>query len=325
MPVGGEMGVMNGIFRQISAGFTLLALTGCAVWETRQPAENEQAPSPASEQAKKAEPATRLPDIELNSDLLFTLLSAELAGHRGDLNLAVSQYLRAAQLTRDPRIIERTVQVANFAKRYAEGLEAARLWVEVAPDLLIARYTYATMLLRNNLPDAAYEEFDFIISAKQAEPSVFIAIGKQLARESMREVALGIMQRLARNYRHIAAAHYALSTLAEQSGKLKLAESAVRESLTLKPDWLEAKNQLARLLHLQGETTQALDILRKALDAEPDSKVLRLSYARLLVDAKQLDAARVQFEQLAEQQLLHHLLTIVFLPHSSQKVQDKHF
>lgn len=303
MPVGGETGVMNGIFRQISAGFALLALTGCAVWETRESAENEQTvPASSSEQAKQAEPAApKLPDIELNSDLLFTLLSGEMAGHRGDMNLAVSQYLRAAQLTRDPRIIERAVQVANFAKRYAEGLEAARLWVEVAPDLLTARYTYATMLLRNNLPDAAYEEFDFIISAKQAEPSVFIAIGKQLARESMREVALGIMQRLARNYRQIAAAHYALSTLAEQSGKLKLAESAVRESLTLKPDWLEAKNQLARLLHLQGETTQALDILRKALDAEPDSKVLRLSYARLLVDAKQLDAARVQFEHLAEQ------------------------
>jgi tetratricopeptide (TPR) repeat protein len=157
------------------------------------------------------------------------------------------------------------------------------------------------MLLRNKLPDAAFEEFDFIIQAKQAEPSVFISIGKQLARESLREEALSVMQRLARRYRHIAAAHYALSTLAEQSGKLKLAESAVRETLTLKPDWLEAKNQLARLLHLQGETAQALDLLRKALDAKPDSKVLRLSYARLLVDAKQLDAARIEFERLAEQ------------------------
>ncbi|NNG13680.1 MAG: tetratricopeptide repeat protein [Gammaproteobacteria bacterium] len=293
---------MKGIFKQFSAGFALLALTGCAVWETRESAENEQTvPASSSEQAEQAALAPKLPDIDLDGKLLFTLLSGELAGHRGDLDLAASQYLQAAHLTRDPRIIERAVQVANFAKRYAEGLEAARLWVEVAPDLLTARYTYATMLLRNNLPDAAYEEFDFIIKAKEAEPSVFIAIGKQLARESMREVALGIMQRLARSYRHIAAAHYALSTLAEQSGKLKLAESAVRESLTLKPDWLEAKNQLARLLHLQGETTQALDILRKALDAEPDSKVLRLNYARLLVDAKQLDAARVEFEHLAEQ------------------------
>jgi len=267
---------MNGIFRQISAGFALLALTGCAAWEARQPAENEQvAPAQTSEQPEPVAPASRLPDIELDGNLLFTLLSGELAGHRGDFNLSASQYLQAAHLTRDPRVIERAVQVANFAKRYAEGMEAARLWVEVAPDLLTARYTYATMLLRNNLPDAAYEEFDFVIKAKQAEPSVFIAIGKHLARESMREVALGIMQRLARNYLHIAAAHYALSTLAEQSGKLKLAESAVRDSLTLKPDWLEAKTQLARLLHLQGETRQALDVLRKALDAEPDSKLLR--------------------------------------------------
>lgn len=303
MPVGGEMGVMNGIFRQISAGFAILALSGCAAWETGQAVENSPAQqSLAGKEAKQADPAApELPDIELNGDLLFTLLSGEMAGHRGDLDLAVTQYLQAAQLTRDPRVIERTVQVANFAKRYREGLEASRLWVEIAPELLTARYTYATMLLRNNLPDAAYEEFDFIIKAKKAEHSVFISIGKQLARESMREVALQIMQRLARGYKQVAAAHYALSTLAEQSGKLKLAESAVREALTLKSDWLEAKVQLARLLHLQGETTQALDTLRKALDADPDSKILRLSYARLLVDAKQLDAARAEFEHLAEQ------------------------
>ncbi len=303
MPAGGEMGVMNGIFRQISAGFTLLALTGCAAWQTGQSVENT--PKQQSSAAKKVKPvdptAPKLPDIELSGDLLFTLLSGEMAGHRGDMNLAVSQYLQAAQLTRDPRVIERAVQVANFAKRYREGLEASRLWVEIAPELLTARYTYATMLLRNKLPDAAYEEFDFIITAKKAEPSVFISIGKQLGRESMREVALQVMQRLARSYRHIAAAHYALSTLAEQSGKLKLAEGAVREALALKPSWLEAKNQLARLLHLQGETKQALDTLRKALDADPDSKILRLSYARLLVDAKQLNAARAEFEHLAEQ------------------------
>lgn len=293
---------MKGIFRQFSAVFALLALTGCTLWETQQPAENEQAATaPTVEPVKKEALAVNLPDIDLDGNLLFTLLSGEMAGHRGDFNLATSQYLQAAQLTRDPRIIERAVQVANFAKRYAEGLEAARLWVETSPDLLNARYTYATMLLRNNLPDAAYEEFDFIIKANKAEPVVFIAIGKQLAKESMHEVALAVMQRLARGYSQIAEAHYALSALAEQTGKLKLAEGAVREALVLKPDWLEARGQLAHLLHLQGQTTEALDILRKAVDIDPDNKTLRLNYARLLVDAKQLDAARMEFERLAEQ------------------------
>lgn len=293
---------MKGIFRQFSAGFALLALSGCVILETHQPVENKPAtPAPKSEQAKPAAPDLDIPDVELDGELLFTLLSGEMAGHRGEFNLAASQYLQAAQLTRDPRVIERAVQVANFAKRYKEGLEAARLWVEIAPDKLTARYTYATMLLRNNLPDAAYEQFDFIIKAKEAEGSVFIAIGKQLAQESEREAALNVMQRLARSYRQVAAAHYALGTLAEQSGKLKLAEGAVREALKLKPGWLEAKMQLARLLHLQGDTTQALDVLHKALVAEPDNRALRLGYARLLVDAKKLDAARVEFERLAEQ------------------------
>lgn len=293
---------MTGIFRQISAGCALLVLTGCTLWGTHQPAENEQAGDvPAAEQARQAGSTPELPDVELDGELLFTLLSGELAGHRGDLNLASRQYLQAAHLTRDPRVIERAVQVANFAKHYTEGLEAARLWVEVAPDLLTARYTLAMMLLRNKLPEAALEEFDFIIKAQQAEPAVFMTIGKQLIQESLHEEALVVMQQLADRYPQTAEAHFALSGLAEQAGNLELAEHAVREALALKPGWQDATNQLARLLHLRGDTTQALDILRKALDAEPENKLLRLSYARLLVDAKQLQAARAEFERLAEQ------------------------
>lgn len=293
---------MKGIFRQISAGFGILLLSGCTLLAPQPGADIETSSPPADPAGDEtAKVDADLPNINLDGPLLFTLLSGEMAGHRGDLNLAASQYLRAAQLTRDPRIVERAVQVANFAKRDKEALEAAALWVEIAPDLLVAHYTYATMLLRNGENAAALEAFDFIVQKENSEASVFITIGKRLVRESRRDAALDVMQRLTLRYRHIAAAHFALSALAENSGKLKLAESAVREAITLKPDWLEAQNQLARLLHLQGETEQALDILRKVLESEPDNKIVRLSYARLLVDAKQLDAARVEFEHLAEQ------------------------
>ena len=294
---------MNGIFRHILAVFAISALTACGAWQTANTTEKVSVkPSAAEIKAKQAKLLDlSLPDVDLNQDLLFTLLSGEMAGHRGNMDVAVGQYLRAAQITRDPRVIERTIQVANFSKRYREGLDAARVWVEIAPDSLRARYTYATMLLRNELPDAAYEELDFIIKKKNAEHATFISIGKQLAREPKRDVALQVMQRLVSGNKKVAAAHFTLSTLAEQSGKLKLAESAVRTALILKPDWLEAKAKLASLLHLQGETADALDTLKKALDTNPDSKVLRLSYARLLVEAKKLDAARVQFELLAEQ------------------------
>jgi len=67
---------MTGIFRQISAGCALLVLTGCTLWGTQQPAENEQAgDNPVAEQARQAGPTPELPDAELDGEPPFTLLS----------------------------------------------------------------------------------------------------------------------------------------------------------------------------------------------------------------------------------------------------------
>ncbi|MCK4742927.1 MAG: tetratricopeptide repeat protein [Sulfuriflexus sp.] len=240
-----------------------------------------------------------LPDVNLDGDLLFTLLTGEMAGYRGELGLATAQYLRAAKQTRDPRVIERAVRVASYAKLYKQGLEAARLWIEIKPNSEAAQANLASLLLRNNLKAEALTAYDELIESSSDKQARFIQLGKKLLHEKNRQQVLEMMQQLVVRYSKVASAHFLLSSLAEQAGKFSLAESAIRQAIILKANWTAAQNQLARILHLQGNTLDAIAYLEKVLKDTPDNTVIRLSYARLLVDAKELDKARDEFERLA--------------------------
>jgi len=276
-----------------------LLLSGCAVLEKQE----KQQPV-----AEKAKPAVKkiapvrldLPDVNLDADLLFTLLSGEMAGYRGELGLATEQYLAAAKETRDPRVIERAVRVASYAKLYKQGLEAVRLWVEIEPKNEVARHNLASLLLRNNLTAEALTAFDELIKSAPNKHKKFIELGKKLLHEKNRQQTLEIVQQLVVRHTNVAAAHFVLSSLAEQAGKFSLAESAIRQAIVLKSGWTNAQNQLARILHLQGNTLGAIAYLETVLKNTPDNTSIRLSYARLLVDAKELDKARIEFEKLAE-------------------------
>jgi len=278
-------------------------LSGCAVFDKSPAPAPAKAPAPTKKivlEKKKLPVRANLPAVNLDADLLFTLLSGEIAGYRGELGLATGQYLRAAKQTRDPRVVERAVRVASYAKLHKEGLEAARLWIEIEPDNQAAKRNLASLLLRNDLKAEALAAFDALIKPAKDKEKSFINLGKQLVREKNRERALELMQQLVSRYPNVASAHYVLSSLAEQGGKFALAESAVRQALVLKGNWTDGQNQLARIMHLRGNTLDAIAYLETVLEKSPGNTPIRLSYARLLVDAKQLDKARIEFEKLSE-------------------------
>ena len=278
-----------------------ILLSGCSALTKQEPITKPAVQEKKKVVIKKKPPVRQdLPDVNLDAELLFTLLSGEIAGYRGELGVATQQYLRAAKETRDPRVIQRAVRVASYAKLYKEGLEAAKLWIEVEPKSKAAQINLATLQLRNGLKTKALNGFDALIKKSANKETFFITLGKQLVREKNREQTLELMQRLVSRHPKVSSAHLVLSSLAEQNGKFVLAESAVRQATALKENWTDAQNQLARILRLQGNTDKAIEFLKGVLDKSPDNKAIRLSYARLLVDAKQLVKARKEFEILAE-------------------------
>lgn len=258
---------------------------------TTAPASSTPAPAPAT-------PASH---EEFSQEVLYKLLVAEIAGQRNQLDLAVKNYLEVARSTRDLGVIERAVRVAVFARDQQHGLEAARLWTEVAPDSVDAKQIYAALLIRAGDLDGAVAQLEALLSELKDTPEQrFNLIGDMLSREKDQTAALEVMQRLVARRQNDPHALFALAQLAARVGDLDRAATLLEQVQRLNPTDTHAAIFRARVLHEQGNTAAALSGLEQALHAKPHDQALRMTYARLLVDAKRYDDARQQFEQLAE-------------------------
>lgn len=275
--------------------------------------------SRAEEPAKAHGVAPPLPNVALTEDLLYKLLVAELAGQRGESKLAGEHYLGLAQATRDPRVAQRAAQIAFFAKDQQMALAALRLWVEFAPNNVEARQGLVAFLVREGQADAALPHLEKLITLLPLPPSAqappapngpefvtgqgyaFMFIASLLSREQDKQGALRLMKKLTEAHRDNPDAQLAHATLALGLADFQAARAALDQALQLKPGWGNAAALRARMLQMQGDNDGALSYLQTAVKDHPENLSLRLSYARLLVDAKRLTEAREQFTSIAQQ------------------------
>ena len=307
--------------RFLSKFLLIIVLVGCAA--ARQDS-SVLLVSHAEEPAVTPLAKPALPDISLTRDLLYKLLMAEIAGQRGDFELAGNTYLQLARSTRDPRLGERAAQIAVFVRDQQQALEALKLWVKLDPANVEARQGLVTFLVRNGQADAALEHLEVLLAAAKLTvvtplantgPEVdlgmedaigdaagqgFMQIAALLARETDKKAALRLMGKFAAAHKDSADAQFAYASLALSNNDLKLARAKIEDALKLKPDWPKAVVVRARIMQLQGETAPALAYLKQFTGSHSDNLLLRLNYARLLVDAKQPDEARAQMNLLAQ-------------------------
>src|SRR5882757_8434658 len=97
--------------------FATVSLAACGTLSQPTP--------PASAPAASARAAPEAPAEGLTEATLYDLLLGEIALQRGDAALAAQTYLDVAKRTRDPRVVRRAVEVANFARLPELAIEAA--------------------------------------------------------------------------------------------------------------------------------------------------------------------------------------------------------
>lgn len=286
-------------FLRIPIAFAALVmmLGGCAALAPEDGARGSAAPT--GETTKTTEPAAA--DTRLTQEVLYKLLLAEIAGRRGEVSLALDNYLDVAEATRDPGAAERAVSIAVFARDEERGIKAARLWTEVAPDNLDARRVYGALLMRAGRIEQAVEELGHIVAAPNDSAERFALIGDMLARERDQKAAAEVMERIARRHPNNADATFAFAQLLGRAGNFERSLKMLNEVLRLEPGHERAVVYQARILQRDGRTTEALSAMSRLLEHRPDSRDVRMTYARLLVDAKRYEEARQQFELLSNQ------------------------
>lgn len=285
-----------------AAGLAALTLGACATLD------EQQAAAPGDE-VEDLEGDFRIVDIEpvrpkipLTEAILYKLLLAELAGHRGKLDVAVEHYLDLAHETRDPKVAERASRIAVYARDDAAALEAARLWVELDPRNPDPRQVLAVMELRaGNLEETvAHLEDIFDYSEGEIDQKLWM-IANMLGREEERDAVLAVMETLVESRGDSADALYAFAHIAARLGDLERSLTLLKSAMALAPDNDNAGLSYVSVLQRLGREREALAWLKDSLEdrAEGDDFALRMAYARLLADVKRFDEAQRQFEILA--------------------------
>ena len=271
----------------------VLAQSGCAGF--RSPAQPTTPPAPAGAVPELPAPAPGTPAEGLNDNLLFDVLLGEIAGQREQLDVSVLHYLRAAEVSDDPRVAERALRIAVFAKQEGPALSAARRWVELAPDNVEARQSLAVLAMHAGIPDEAVEQFEYLLARSDDDTQLYQAVTGLLARTEDREQALSLMQQLVEAHPQSVQAHLAYSRLALHAEKPDLALQEAERALELQPQLAEALILRAGIRVKAGESERAKEELHAAIAAQPDNPELRMAQARLLLDMQDLAGAAEQF------------------------------
>lgn len=256
--------------------------------EDRQPPPRQAAERPAE-----------LPPNELTQGLLYEFLLAEIAGQRGNVGVSAQTYADLARRTRDPRVARRATEIAIFARMNATAAEAAKIWRETDPKSLRALQVFSSLLVSTGRFDEAEPQLKELLSSDPANVgNSFSQLGRTLAAAQDKPGALRLVQKLAEEYGQLPQAHYAVAQSAVGAGRDDVALAEARKAQELRPDWDAAALLEAQVLQKTSGGGAAIASLSRYLQKYPNSREVRLSYARLLVGEKRFADARAEFQKL---------------------------
>ena len=272
----------------------LVLLSGCQVLAPTSP-----------DDSSAAEDVTSVPEkptvySSFSEETLYSLLSAELAGQRNRLDIALDNYVTQAINTQDPGISERAFRIAEYLGADQAALDTSLIWVRNAPDDIEAQRAAAIQLARNGRYDESLVYMEKVLQAKGDTHFDFLALS---AVETDAETRAGLQK----SFDSLLAKHpdngqliFGKALLMQQDGDaegaLKLLEKNPPQNGEVAPILLRA-----RLLQSLNRGDEALPLLKKSIRQYPDDKRLGLTYARTLVEQNRMAEAKVQFASLVEQ------------------------
>lgn len=246
----------------------------------------------------EAEKELAYPKIELSSQMLYTFLLADIAAQRGQTELAAQAYLELAKATRDLRAVRRAAQLAYESRQMEQTLEAFKLWHELEPNAVMPKQMLATVLVSGGKLEEARPYLVELLAADTANAGRnFIQVYPLFGRYADKVAVYKTLRELAQPYPRVAEMHWVLAQAAEAAAQHEEALSEVRQARALRPEWELSVLLEAQLLQTKAPAA-ALASTKKFLDDYPEAHEVRLYYARSLLEHKQYQESRNQFQQL---------------------------
>ncbi|WP_374592580.1 tetratricopeptide repeat protein [Aquabacterium sp.] len=239
----------------------------------------------------------------LDAQTFYELLFGELELRRGNLGNAFQPILDVARRTQDDRLYQRAVEIALRAQAGEQALSAAKAWRVSQPQSREACEYVAQILLALNRPGETAEPLRAAINLTPPDTraGAVASIPRFLARVSDRKQAAQLIDDITSPYR---AAPETASAAWVASGRGWLTAGDAARALDTARKGLAANpaDDGAALLaaDLIGRAPGAEELLKSELDAKPKNPVIRLAYARKLIETQRLAEAASQLEQVTQ-------------------------
>ncbi len=279
-------------------GLVVLTLQGCAALKSDSTDENIAA-SPTPEPAK---PETQ-EDIKYGNfepEVLYLLLSGEVAAQRGRYDVTLVNYLKAAKQSRDMGVIKRTMRIAQSLNADNAQRQLANLWLELDPNSLEAHRVLAIQAVKKNDLETALGHMEDIMDlGGDADFDSLAAMAGNLPVEQQQEL-LALYLQMEQRHPDTPELQYSIALLLKVTGEPRQALDQLEPLLEKEPNFQPALILKGDLLYETGQSQEALNFLLRNTRQFPGNRQMGTLYGRMLIGEGELQAAQDEFNRLVK-------------------------
>jgi len=278
--------------------FVLLALLyplfSCAVGPEKPlagDAGSAEPPELQSDTQAESSPAT---GTDIDEEVMFRVMAAEMRGNDGDMQGAVGDYLAAAMESDDPQVSMRATRVAFAAQAWQQASMASDRWALLDPQNLAAHEAAALSKLATADYAGAEIHLQRILELAPDKDAAWGMVANLLGRSASPEKAARSLQSLleAEGENDNAAGIFAQSQLAARMGDFEQSYVLATRAASLDPGRQNYLLWAGQLASQQDDKDQAIEFVRRAWELNPRGHDITLAYADLLAKNNQPDKAR---------------------------------
>ncbi|WP_342665872.1 tetratricopeptide repeat protein [Methylomicrobium lacus] len=276
-----------------------IVLNGCASSPEKQ--QESVTPAASAPSIKKELPKRTEAKTEIDQDVLFMLMSAEIAGQRGQYELAYEGYIEAAKRVKDPKPAERAAMIAMYLKDAKKLKKSLAIWLKKEPQNLTARKLAVLASLKDGDKQKTQEHLSAMLDSDPAGfESAVLELANALQDEGKLPIVYDALEALSAQKPNQAIIHYLQAIIAMQMKDQGLAERKVEQALKLQPEWDKALAFQAQIAVMSGDFPKAVGFLRNVYLKYPDNQKIGKMLAQLLIKTGDYDEAGKVYQKLVE-------------------------
>lgn len=197
---------------------------------------------------------------------LYQLLAAEMALNRMQPNVALVNYIAAAEQTQDEKVAKRATEIALSVSSLETAVKPAKLWADLAKNDLEAQITLAAIYLRLHQSKSALPILEQLATINpDLANQHYIMLFQQLPEVSEKAELIQALEKISPSSKAALAAHLALGEIYLSKGDARLALPLIQESLKQQPSSFDAIRLYAQTLVNSNKVQEAKSFLQERL------------------------------------------------------------